>query len=1073
MMAPLRAFDSAESTVASTKRLAITLTVFRKDEGPLTKRLSLGENGALVADGSVCRMSRGTARVVSIENMDELANLIGGLGQAEAIALGTVSEAVLDDDGCARVVRHAELAPAVDTATISRTLEFIKFPAGKSGLMLLDFDTKGMSPEVLARVQSEGFDTVLGEVVPDILSASRLWRPSTSSGVRNTATGEVFDKAGGHLYLAVADAGDIPRATKVLHQRCWLAGLGHILVGRAGQLLERSIVDVAVGSPERLVFEAQPQLTPPLVQEARDSTVIRGKLLNTRMAIPDLSPGEAAAFDRLLAAAKAEADVRAAPIRKAADQAEVGKLRTSGMSEGEARERVAARHRGALYPHVELLFDDAGMVTVAEVLANPSAYHLETLADPMEPDTGRCRAKLFANASGKVVIHTFARGGAVFKLKADRATLERIIGDSEPGVVVFEVKRLIASAELSPTEVDAVIAATALRSGANKRSVRKELEAAQQVARHTSSVARQNKQRQDEGRLELDAPATAGELGPTLTAVDAKLCAVDLAEPPFRLLDGRLGVIRERMPGGLHMLLTDAEAAERELGDDLSVIPAPAQAAITAAEYTDAALEIERFVRFERRTKKGESYAVRIPEPHGKAYLTWSESKLPRVSALVTLPLVLPGRELVAGHGLDAQRQVIFRIPDALHAVMPTPADVDLDYAVDCLDFLINEWLVDVTTTPAGKAVIIAMTAQTIQRHLLAERPAYAIDAGQRGGGKTTTVVMAHVAATGVRPAAAAWADDENERRKALLAAFMTGVPMIPFDNISRGTSIRCPHIERALTSAEMVDRVLGSTRTETVSTTPTIVFTGNGITAVGDMASRTLRVSLEVDRPDPENRVVEHPDPIGWTLDHRGAILNAIYSILLVPGTRPKASTRFKHWYRLVGAPIEIVFNAWAKRQRDAGHDAPGSFAFQDLLRANEDEDTEAEGTRTILNALWAQFQNDGAGPLADPRCCFKGADFAAMLEFPPKPDPITGDMMAYADERRVVDALRGALGAAVGSLHGGRITAQDAGFRLRALVGRAVDDGDRVMTLRRKPAADTKKKDSASYFIEARTKQ
>jgi hypothetical protein len=300
----------------------------------------------------------------------------------------------------------------------------------------------------------------------------------------------------------------------------------------------------------------------------------------------------------------------------------------------------------------------------------------------------------------------------------------------------------------------------------------------------------------------------------------------------------------------------------------------------------------------------------------------------------------------------------------------------------------------------------------------------------------------------------------------------MTGVPMIPFDNISRGTSIRCPHIERALTSPEMVDRVLGSTRTEAVPTTAVIVFTGNGIAAVGDMASRTLRVSLEVNRPDPENRSVEHPDPVGWTLEHRGKILNAIYSILLVPGVRPEATTRFKQWYQLVGAPIEIVFNAWAERRKAEGHVAPGPFAFQDLLRANEDEDTEAEGTRTILNALWAEFPNDGAGPLADPRCCFKGADFAAMLEFPAKPDPINGDMAAYADERRAVDALRGALGAAVGNLSGGRITPQDAGFRLRALVGRAVDDGDRVLTLRRRPPAETKKKDSASYYIEARAK-
>ena len=182
-----------------------------------------------MSDGSACRMSHGTAQSVSVTSMEEFAQLISGLDQAEAIALGTVSPVALDDDGRARIVRHADLAERGGAATISRTLNFITFPSRKPGLMLLDFDTKGMSPEILGRVHAEGLDVVLGEVSPKILSCSRLWRPSTSSGVRNAVTGQIFDKAGGHLYIAVADSADIPRATKVLHQRCWLAGFGHIV----------------------------------------------------------------------------------------------------------------------------------------------------------------------------------------------------------------------------------------------------------------------------------------------------------------------------------------------------------------------------------------------------------------------------------------------------------------------------------------------------------------------------------------------------------------------------------------------------------------------------------------------------------------------------------------------------------------------------------------------------------------------------------------------------------------------------------------------------------------------------
>ena len=38
----------------------------------------------------------------------------------------------------------------------------------------------------------------------------------------------------------------------------------------------------------------------------------------------------------------------------------------------------------------------------------------------------------------------------------------------------------------------------------------------------------------------------------------------------------------------------------------------------------------------------------------------------------------------------------------------------------------------------------------------------------------------------------------------------------------------------------------------------------------------------IMTDRPDPENRAFKHPDPIGWTRDHRGQILRSLYTIML-----------------------------------------------------------------------------------------------------------------------------------------------------------------------------------------------
>ena len=91
------------------------------------------------------------------------------------------------------------------------------------------------------------------------------------------------------------------------------------------------------------------------------------------------------------------------------------------------------------------------------------------------------------------------------------------------------------------------------------------------------------------------------------------------------------------------------------------------------------------------------------------------------------------------------------------------------------MEFLCDEWLVDVATDDIGKATIIAAALTLIERSLLPDRPCFFITAGRRGNGKTTTTIMLILAVTGERPAAAAWSSNEEERRKALMSYFPLG----------------------------------------------------------------------------------------------------------------------------------------------------------------------------------------------------------------------------------------------------------------------------------------------------------
>ena len=139
-------------------------------------------------------------------------------------------------------------------------------------------------------------------MLPELETAGRVVRASTSAGIfthryRRTMPGS----DGLHVYVLLTDGADIERFLRTLHERCWLHGLGWLMVGAAGQLLDRSIVDRMVGAPERLVFEGAPILEPPLAQDqaSRAPVVIDGRPLDTLAACPPLTIVEQAKLREL------------------------------------------------------------------------------------------------------------------------------------------------------------------------------------------------------------------------------------------------------------------------------------------------------------------------------------------------------------------------------------------------------------------------------------------------------------------------------------------------------------------------------------------------------------------------------------------------------------------------------------------------------------------------------------------------------------------------------------------------------------------------------------------------------
>jgi hypothetical protein len=88
----------SQKDTRTVSQTASIVTIFRKAGGGLTSKvLSLDDEGALVKDGSLCRMSSGTWQTGAIESDEEFASLLESLTSDCAISLGAMNTALADD----------------------------------------------------------------------------------------------------------------------------------------------------------------------------------------------------------------------------------------------------------------------------------------------------------------------------------------------------------------------------------------------------------------------------------------------------------------------------------------------------------------------------------------------------------------------------------------------------------------------------------------------------------------------------------------------------------------------------------------------------------------------------------------------------------------------------------------------------------------------------------------------------------------------------------------------------------------------------------------------------------------
>ena len=1054
----------------------IEITRLAKEGGPLTKRITLTPAGSLCSDGSACVMSEGQARRATFHSLEALGACIASLDSHEAIALGAlrgdlpdlveiVTKDRLEALKSGRTA-SARLTPngVMRADVIARTGEHITYRPNQPALALIDVDTKGMPGTVKNKIEAiGGFWPALVSVLPELTTVGRVMRRSTSAGISRTDTGADLPGSNGmHFFILVKDGADVQRFLRTLHDRAWLNGFGWMMVGAGGQLLNRSLVDRMVYAPERLVFEGPPDVESPLVQDqaSRAPDAREGVALDTVMSCPPLTIVEQARSRELRAKEKHRLAPDAAKERDAFIARQSTRMaERTGMSAEHAAQVIARQCIGILLPDVILPFDDAKLAatSVADVLADPERFEGATLADPLEGVAyGVCTAKIMRRVDGSAWIHSFAHGRTIYELRFDARAITAAIAAAPADQIVSLFIKMMLAAEVSRDEAEALRNAVAKRTGTGKRTLDTQLKLARREQASQRELEERTKRAAErlDPRPQIAAPALDAPWLPAMSVLNDVLGASTAPEPPMRDIDGAISQVRVRRVPNMHVL-TPAAANEGEAPE--SRLPPPEQPLLTRLAEPQLAELIEQHIDYI--DENGRS--VHLAAPFVKHFHTRTDDALPTVAAIATLPIVFPDGTLLATRGLDRDRGIVFRVPGELQQLLPKPEDRTPAAVARAMRFLIDEFLVDVSTDYSGKCILIAAALTVIERALLAERPTFFVTAGRRGGGKTTTLIMVLMAVTGVRPSAAAWSSNEEERRKALLAYLMEAVPAIVWDNIVRGTQISCPHIEKACTSAFYSDRRLGVSELVSVAASAIHFFTGNNIGPRGDLASRSLQVRLEVDRTDPENREFRHQDPIGWTEANRGRILIALYTIMLgnpalAPGSNVAAQTRFKAWWRLVGSAVENAAMEHAKESAervaamvdDPPVCPPVEINFRDMFLSQEEDDEESANLADALAALDGEYPNGEQ---------FQASDLARVLN---DPSELRIDV---ARERAAT--LREFLFQELPAHQ--TLTAKAGGKRLKRHQGEPVKGGGRTMCL--KSAQDLHSK-TTNFWVDAK---
>ena len=261
--------------------------------------------------------------------------------------------------------------------------------------------------------------------------------------------------------------------------------------------------------------------------------------------------------------------------------------------------------------------------------------------------------------------------------------------------------------------------------------------------------------------------------------------------------------------------------------------------------------QMSRAAEWRKHVAKGGQMRSDPPAIYAKTLMERLEWKFPVIRAIIKAPTLTADGRILQQPGFDEPSGLYLDIPK--NYFLPVAEHPTIDDALTALRILEHPLRGFPFVDDASRSVAVSAILTGLIRGSLRTAPLIAFDAPAAGTGKSLLAELIGIVIVGTEPPAMPQGRSEEEDEKRLIAALLTGTPVLHIDNCN--LPIHGTFLCSVLTQPVVMGRILGKTELRTMPSVVLILASGNQLVLTGDMPRRAAICHLDAKVEFPNQR--------------------------------------------------------------------------------------------------------------------------------------------------------------------------------------------------------------------------